>query len=322
VSDNCLSGINISRPTAEIEPVSTLRGHTAAVTAVVVSTSLNMVFSASTDTTIRLWRLPSRDHDPYAPYDPSTAVQTLEGHTDVVWDLCLLPSRPERNGANGTNSKKVSTTESQLVSVSADGTAKVWEDRGGRWSLISTFSDFGPGVVPTCLSVDNHDFSRVLIGLSNGLVKAYNVEAGREVQSFGEVGSQVNAVISHPTLPIMVSGHEDGYLRFYDTKASKYHPGQYLLVANVQATSTPSPLAHPPPITSLALSPLSPMCILSASVDCSVRLWDLQRKTSLQDLSGHRQRSDEGVTHVASHPELPIVASAGADGAVRLWGAG
>jgi striatin 1/3/4 len=57
-------------------------------------------------------------------------------------------------------------------------------------------------------------------------------------------------------------------------------------------------------------------------VDCSVRLWDLQRKTSLQDLNGHRQRSNEGVTDVASHPELPIIASAGADGVVRIWGAG
>lgn len=53
-----------------------------------------------------------------------------------------------------------------------------------------------------------------------------------------------------------------------------------------------------------------------------MRLWDLQRKTSLQDLNGHRQRSNEGVTHVASHPELPIIASAGADGVVRIWGAG
>lgn len=298
-----------------------MRGHTAAVTAVTISTTLNIVFSASMDTTVRLWRLPSREHDPYAPYDPTTAIQTLEGHTDVVWDICLLPSRPERNGGGTSPSKRVGA-ETQLVSVSADGTAKVWEDGGGRWNLVNTFSDFGEGVIPTCLSVDNHDFGRVILGFSNGLVKTYNVATGREVQSFGEVGSQVNAVISHPTLPLIVTGHEDGYLKFYDTKSCEQHRTLKWTTANRPATSTPSLLAHPAPITSLALSPLSPMCILSASVDCSVRLWDLQRKTSLQDLSGHRQRSDEGVTHVASHSELPIVASAGADGVVRLWGAG
>jgi striatin 1/3/4 len=261
-----------------------------------------MVFSASMDTTIRLWRLSSRDHDPYAPYDSSTAIQTLEGHTDVVWDICLLPGRPDKNAANGT--RKSFSAESQLVSVSADGSAKVWEHRGGRWILASTFADFGAGVIPTCLSVDNHDFSRVLIGLSNGLVQAFSVDSGRVLQTFGKSDSQVNAIFSHTTLSLIVTGHEDGQLGFYNTKTGE---------------STPPSRAHPAPITSLAPSPLSSMCMFSASVDCSLRLWDLERKMSLQDLSGHRQRFDEGVTHVASHPELPIIASAGADGVVRLW---
>lgn len=294
------------RPLAssEIEPVATYRGHTLPVTAVAVSTALGVVFSASMDSTIRIWRLATKDDDPYAPYDPSKAIQTLEGHTDVVWDVCLLPAKPA-SGVNGGAGKP--GAESQLVSVSADGSAKLWEAQDCKWALKASFSDFD-GATPTCLSVDSHDFNRVLIGLSNGVVKVYTADDGQEVRSFGEPGgSQVNAIISHPTLPMIITGHEDGQLQFYDTKTG---------------TSSPNLLAHPAPITSLALSPLSPMCILSASVDCSVRLWDLQRKTSLQDLTGHRQRSDEGVTHVASHPELPIVASAGADGIVRVWGAG
>ncbi|KAL1405381.1 1,2-dihydroxy-3-keto-5-methylthiopentene dioxygenase [Vanrija albida] len=291
---------------AELEPVATYRGHSGPVTAVTISSSLGVIFSASADCTIRLWKLPARDHDPYAPYDPSTSIQTLEGHTDIVWDLCLLPPRTEKSSAANGPVKRTAV-EKQLISVSADGTAKLWEDRDGKWSLQATFGDFGEGVVPTCLCVDQHDFTRILVGLSNGLVKLFQVDGAEEIQTFGEVGSQVNAILSHPTLPWIITGHEDGHLRFYDTKSSS--PNHNLL-------------AHPAPVTALALSPTSPMCILSASVDCSVRLWDLQRKTSLQDLTGHRQRSDEGVTDVASHPDLPIVASAGADGVVRVWGAG
>lgn len=128
---------------------------------------------------------------------------------------------------------------------------------------------------------------------------------------FGEEGqgvdSQVNAILSHPTLPAIVTAHEDGYLRFYDAKSSS-------------TTPTHTVLAHPAPITSLALSPSSPTCILTSSVDCTVRLWDLTKKTSIQELAGHRGRADEGVCAVASHPELPVIGSAGADGVVRLWG--
>lgn len=287
--------------------MATYRGHTMPVTTVTLSDNLGVVISGSMDSTVRVWKLPPRDHDPYAPYDSSDAIQTLEGHTDVVWDVCLLPARSDRTGSTTAPNGPVRRAEGILVSVSADGTAKVWEERNGRWTLQASYSDFGEGVTPTCLAIDNQDYSRVMIGLSNGLVKVYSVQEDREVQTLGQEGSQVNAIVSHPTMPLVVTGHEDGYLHFVDPKAS---------------APTPGLLAHPAPITSLALSPLSPMGVLSASVDCSVRLWDLQRKTSLQDLTGHRQRSDEGVTYVASHPELPIVASAGADGVVRLWGAG
>ena len=95
---------------------------------------------------------------------------------------------------------------------------------------------------------------------------------------------------------------------------------KHLILASLTpATPTHTILAHPGAITSLALSPITPTCILTASVDCTLRLWDLGKKTSLQEFDGHRKRSDEGVCAVASHPELPYVASAGADGAVRIW---
>ena len=80
-------------------------------------------------------------------------------------------------------------------------------------------------------------------------------------------------------------------------------------------------LAHPAPVTSLSYSPSSPSHILTASTDCTVRLWDMNKETSIQELGGHRKRSDEGVCAVTCHPELPVIASAGADGVVRLWAA-
>lgn len=64
------------------------------------------------------------------------------------------------------------------------------------------------------------------------------------------------------------------------------------------------------------------MSLLTSSTDCSVRLWDISRKTSMQQLGGHRKKGGEGVTLVLGHPELPIVATCGGDAAVRLWGTG
>lgn len=63
------------------------------------------------------------------------------------------------------------------------------------------------------------------------------------------------------------------------------------------------------------------MTVITASADCSCRVWDLASKSSVQELVGHRERADEGVLRVVGHPVLPVLASAGADGVIRLWSA-
>nr|XP_019007091.1 uncharacterized protein I203_00687 [Kwoniella mangroviensis CBS 8507]OCF70552.1 hypothetical protein I203_00687 [Kwoniella mangroviensis CBS 8507] len=306
------------KPSAqEIEPLITYRGHSAPITSIVISSSLSIIFSASLDSTIRLWKLPSVHHDRYSNYDSSLAIQTLEGHTDAIWDLKLLPSRE-------VNGKKLN---GKLISASSDGSIKIWikatssnGEQGGQggWQLKSSFSDIfdrSKDEIPTCLEICNSDYGNIYIGTNKGRVLLFDTDSddGRILQVFGEESpdpsSQINAVLSHPTLPAIATAGEDGYIRFYDIKSNS-------------STPTHSILAHPSPITSLSISPLSPTCILTSSTDCLVRLWDLGKKTCVQDLSGHRERSGEGVNMVASHPELPIVGTAGADGVVRLWGAG
>lgn len=35
------------------------------------------------------------------------------------------------------------------------------------------------------------------------------------------LGSQVNRVISHPTLPVSITAHEDRHIRFFDNNTGK-----------------------------------------------------------------------------------------------------
>ena len=37
----------------------------------------------------------------------------------------------------------------------------------------------------------------------------------------GTPSTQINKVVSHPTLPLIVSAHEDKYIRFYDVNSGK-----------------------------------------------------------------------------------------------------
>ena len=53
--------------------------------------------------------------------------------------------------------------------------------------------------------------------------------------------------------------------------------------------------------------------------DCSIRLWNLDSKTCVQEITSHRKKFDEAIYDVAFHPNRPYIASAGADGLAKVF---
>lgn len=173
----------------------TYRTHSAPITSLTISSPLSTIFSASLDSTILAWRLPLPSSDPYAPHDPANLLQVLEGHTDAVWDLCLVPSRSSSLSSGAGNSASVNDTvkgkkaspqvqKSLLVSASADGTVKVWEHTR-HWTLKRSVS-FEEGMSPTCLAAYAVEAGKVLVGFVDGRVGLVDVEEGGEVVYYGE----------------------------------------------------------------------------------------------------------------------------------------
>ena len=78
-------------------------------------------------------------------------------------------------------------------------------------------------------------------------------------------------------------------------------------------------LAHLDAVTSLSIDAAG-FALVSGSHDCSVRFWDiLGSRACVQEISGHREKAREGVLAVEFHPTMPVMASAGADGVVKLF---
>lgn len=53
--------------------------------------------------------------------------------------------------------------------------------------------------------------------------------------------------------------------------------------------------------------------------DCSLRLWNLDSKTCVQEITAHRKKSDEAIYDVTFHPSKAYIASAGADALARVY---
>jgi striatin 1/3/4 len=77
--------------------------------------------------------------------------------------------------------------------------------------------------------------------------------------------------------------------------------------------------AHLDGVTSLSIDAAG-FPLVSGGHDCSIRFWDiLGTKACIQEITSHRKKANEGVLDVQFHPSLPFMASAGADGIVKLY---
>ncbi|KAF9228778.1 WD40 repeat-like protein [Gyrodon lividus] len=297
---------SVARATTESEPQLTLRGHSAAITRLVHSPVRHLLYSASLDSSIRVWALPSPSHTTYAPYDESSARGELIGHTDAVWDLALVRE------------------ESALVSCGAEGTVKVWDVSGpGPGSLRLSWGYYGTdreggddedekeGPGATAVEAVKTDLKKVAVAYQNAVVKVFDIETGKEVSRLatdasydGTPATQVNQIVSHPTMSFLVTAHEDKFIRIFDINTG-------------QCTHTMP--AHLDGVTSLSIDAAG-FSLVSGSHDCSIRFWDLLgSRTCTQESTIHREKAKEGVLDVEFHPSLPLMASAGADGVVKLY---
>lgn len=293
-------------PSLDVEPLYTFRAHTGPVLCVAMSGTGEHCYSGGTDGAIHCWKLPSSYIDPYDSYDPTVLKATLEGHTDAVWGLTV-------NHAKG-----------YLASFSADSTVRLWAPNQTKAPLLRQFTPLKEeGITggPTSVDFVRDEMDRVVVAYRGAHLVTYDTETGKQVLRFdtakahqdqatggGAAGAAtadrfIYKVVSHPTMPVTITAHNDRHIRFWDTNS-----GQLIH----------SMVAHLDAVTSLAVDPKG-LYLLSGSHDNSIRLWNLDNKTCIQEITAHRKKFDESILDVAFHPSRGYIASGGADSLAKVF---
>ncbi|XP_049526640.1 striatin-like isoform X6 [Dermacentor silvarum] len=277
----------------DVEPVYTFRAHSGPVLCLAMGATGEQCFSGGLDHTIRCWNVPSSTIDPYDSFEPGVLSGTLWGHTDAVWGLSMH------------------ATKLQLLSCSGDGTVRLWSPHS-KVPLLHTYTAPDPADgIPTSVDFVRSDTSQMAVAYTTSRSVIMDLETGKQVVRLesdqnpdaSALSKQINCVVSHPTLPMTVTAHEDRHIRFFDNNTGKM---------------VHSMVAHLDAVTSLAIDP-NGLYLLSGSHDCSIRLWNLDNKTCVQEITSHRKKFDESIFDVAFHPSKPYIASAGADALAKVF---
>ncbi|KAI9825587.1 MAG: hypothetical protein M1819_000483 [Sarea resinae] len=328
------------------------------------------IFSGGQDATVRVWER--------GRVDPKA---TLDGHTDAVWTVCVLPAScgsvfGQDSGNHGGPDRIL------LASGSADGTVKIWAVSappqlsspqtgsrrgvgGSRRHSVSSGSNFPSSpqpstptatpfhytlvhtiqrpntTSPTCISPLSLTGDSFVVSYTDASVLIFDTRTAEEIIGMASLetyddtpGTGVNSVVattvgldgslsmdsgrgvsedesmlhgatgsSGEVDGVVISGHEDRYIRFFDANSGQ---------------CTYNMLAHPSAISSLSLSP-DGRELVSAGHDASLRFWSLEKRSCIQEITSHRLMRGEGVCAVVWSQDGRWVVSGGGDGVVKVF---
>ncbi|KAJ4935493.1 hypothetical protein JOQ06_017025 [Pogonophryne albipinna] len=245
-------------------------------------------YSGGLDGAVRCWKMPDLNVDPYDNYDPGIESSVLAGHEDSVWGLTF------------------SAVHHRLASCSADGTIRIWDPQNSA-PCLSVFNKEREHGTPTSVAFVATDPNQVVVSFDAGETLLYDLNAEQSIialETQTKDGSElINRVVSHPSEPVSITAHENRTIRFMDNKTGKV---------------VHSMVAHLDAVTCLTTDP-NGTYLISGSHDCSVRLWMLDNRTCVQEITAHRKKHDEAIHDVAFHSSQPFIASAGADALAKIF---
>lgn len=293
--------------TASGQEVRAFYGHTDAIEAVAFDPAGERLVTGSEDGTAMVWNLESGE-----------AELVLGLHLDAVQDVAFSP-----------DGRHVAT-------ASKDGNAILWDASSGQ--MVRRLSGHIGPVYALAYSLDG---KRLVTGGKDRKVIFWDTESGRPGLSLPTHSYEISAIALSPDGNALATAtYRSGVVRIWDAHSGKLlklltghtnavfdvvykHNGRRLATASYDGTVKVWDVdsgevlyalaGHDPFVSSVAYSPDGKvLATANLTSHSTVRLW-----STTAEGEWHTHRGP--VLSVVVHPSSPVLATAGADGIVRLW---
>ncbi|MBD2462137.1 serine/threonine protein kinase [Oscillatoria sp. FACHB-1407] len=296
------------------QAVSTLTGHTGAVTAIALNPNGTLLASGSSDKTIRLWSIPQGELLYTIPgrslwsntghsdrisalgfaLDGQTLISGSDDSTIKIWDVAtrrLVVTLPSRGW--DISALTASQTGTTLVSGGGDGVIYVWDLKTRE--LVQSLHKHLDRVSALILSPDD----RILVsGSYDKTIRVWDLRKNTLINTFKGHGDRISTLAVTPDWYTLVSGSWDRTLRIWD-----------LPTGDLRRTLA----AHRDRTNCLAISP-DGYTLASASEDSTIKLWELEEGIPL-----HTFQQAWGINVLTFTPDSRMLISGSADETIKIW---
>jgi len=241
----------------------------------------------------------------------------LTGHTGAVWCVC------------------VSVDGKRVLTSGADKTLRLWDGHTGK--QLRVFEGHTDQIYGAALSPDG---KRVLSVSVDKTVRLWDATTGKELQKMTGHAREVYSIAVATKSKALFAGYDrqmylwdldtgvwvlfghtaTGYCVAYSDQAKLAATGAHdpwrIRLLDLEAGNEVRKLTgHTQGIRSVCFSPDGKR-LLSASYDCTLRIWDVESGKELKQIQAHKP-----LYSAAFSPDGKRIVSGGDDEAVRLWDA-
>jgi WD40 repeat protein len=346
----CALALSAPPEPVELRPNLVLKGHQNAVYSVAFSPNGALIATGSFDQSVKLWDAKSgkevrafsgaAGHQNLVlnvAFSPNGESLTSCGsdNTARIWDVPT--SAPVREFVNPSSLRAMAVTPDGKLAAGAgqDGAVDLWTIADGK--PAGKLAGHTGGASALAFSANGQ---LLLSGGADGAVRSWNPAAGQAIAPVGAHAAPVTGVALNPTATTAFSIGEDGFLKWWKlpgvpARSLTAHAGAVnalflstdgnaLLSAGadkiVKSTTTAvnpatRDLTGADSVLQAVASGGNPALMAAAGADGKVFIWKAGDGKLLAQFSAHRG----GVNGVAFHPSQPLLATVGADGALKTW---
>ena len=293
----------------------TFKGHEGLVTSISFSPTQDMLATASTDGTAKMWDLQGNCLVAFTEKNYSVNSVSFNLTQDVIatasdegtaklWDLQGNCLKTFTGHGNSVNCVSFSPNQEEIATASKDGSAKLWDFDG---HCLQTFTGHSDSVSSVCFSPIQ---DAIATASSDRTAKLWDLH-GNCLITFAGHEDSVNSISFSPTGNAIATASSDKTAKLWD------------LQGNCLITFT----GHNDSVWSVSFSPNGDT-IATASQDGTAKLWDLQGNL-LADFSGYKGNLLKGeadfvelkspIYSICFSRDGKFLITGSQDGKVRFW---